>query len=201
MPTPTFPKFDPATPDFWDARFDAAFTPWDQGGVPHCLSDYVARHPAPQTVLIPGCGAAYEVAFLAEHGWDVHAIDFSPAAVAMAKKQLGRYADRVEVADFFSAPSSGPRYTVIYERAFLCALPRALWQRWADQVAQFLPRGGLLMGFFFFDTVEKGPPFGLASTQLDDLLTPHFKQLEEATPTDSIAIFQGKEQWMVWERR
>jgi hypothetical protein len=53
-----FPRHDPATPAFWDVRFEADFMPWDQGAVPHCLANYVSRHPAPKSVLIPGCSSA-----------------------------------------------------------------------------------------------------------------------------------------------
>jgi Thiopurine S-methyltransferase (TPMT) len=54
---PTFPKTDPATPAFWDDRFTAEFTPWDQGGVPQSLRDYLQSNALPKRVLIPGCGA------------------------------------------------------------------------------------------------------------------------------------------------
>ena len=43
----------------------------------------------------------------------------------------------------------------------LCALPRAMWPRVAARWAELLPPGGRLAGFFFFDDVAKGPPFGI----------------------------------------
>ncbi|MCY7389701.1 MAG: TPMT family class I SAM-dependent methyltransferase [Burkholderiales bacterium] len=197
---PTFPKQDPATPGFWDARFDAAFTPWDQGGVPQSLLNHVAQHPSPRKVLIPGCGSAHEVLFFADHGWDVTAIDFSPAAVLHAKQRLGKSGSLVREADFFGDAISREGFEVIYERAFLCALPRRLWAAWATRIAQIIPAGGCLIGFFFFDNNEYGPPFGIGRAELADLLSPHFALTEDLTPTDSIAIFAGKERWQVWTR-
>ncbi len=197
---PIFPKQDPATPAFWDVRFDAAFTPWDQGGVPQALIDYVAQNALPKKTLIPGCGSAYEVRFLAGHGWDVSAIDFSPAAVLHAKRLLGNLCELVQEADFFGDAIKLARFDLIYERAFLCALPRHRWQSWAARVAELIPPDGYLVGFFFFDGSEKGPPFGIGQTRLSELLTPNFSLMEERVPTDSIPIFAGKERWQVWQR-
>ena len=199
--TPTFPKHDPDTPAFWDVRFDAAFTPWDQGGVPQSLANYVAQHPTAKKTLIPGCGSANEVQFFVEQGWDVTAIDFSPAAVSKAKASLPKLATRIREQDFFGEALARERFEVIYERAFLCALPRRLCEQWATRVAQLLPAGGRLMGFFFFDDSEKGPPFGIDPAALSALLAPHFDLIEERVPTDSINIFVGKEKWQVWQRR
>ncbi len=195
---PSFPKSDPADPKFWDMRFDASFTPWDQGGVPQCLHEYVIQQPATGRVLIPGCGSGWEVRYLVDAGWQVTAVDFSPSAVARARMVLGNLATHVTQGDFFAIETGA--IDTIYERAFLCALPRSLWQQWAERVAALLPPGGRLAGFFFFDDAEKGPPFGLAEGQLETLLAENFMLLETRQPDDSLPVFAGKERWMVWRR-
>ena len=91
--------------------------------------------------------------------------------------------------------------TLIYERAFLCALPRKLWADWGRRVAELLPPGGLLAGYFFVCDQPKGPPFGILPEQLDELLTPNFERLADAPASDSIAVFAGRERWQVWRRR
>jgi SAM-dependent methyltransferase len=198
---PTFPRHDPATPAFWDVRFDADFTPWDQGGVPQCLVDYVSAQPHPLRTLIPGCGTAYEVRFLAEHGWPVLAVDFSASAVARAAQVLGALATHVQEADFFGPALQPGQFDLIYERAFMCALPRTMRADWARRVAELLAPGAIMAGFFFFDETPKGPPFGTSAAELDELLLPAFACIETRTPPDSIPVFAGKEQWMVWRRR
>ena len=195
-----FSRRDFLQPGFWDERFDRGFTPWDRGGVPDALRAFVARVAKPMRTLIPGCGAAYELAFLCEAGWNATAIDFSPAAVAVAKKAVGPWAGHVVEADFFAWQSAAP-LDLIYERAFLCALPRAMWPQLAARYAALLPPGGLLAGFFFFDDAHKGPPFGISVEQLNELLTPNFVRIEDAAVGDSIAVFAGKERWQVWQRR
>jgi SAM-dependent methyltransferase len=196
---PEFDSRDPLSPAFWDERFERGFTPWDRGGVPQALRAFVEGR-APLRTLIPGCGAAYELAFLSESGWDATAIDFSPAAVATAKAAVGQWHTRVEQADFFAWQPSQP-LELIYERAFLCALPRAMWPQVAARWAELLAPGALLAGFFFFDDAAKGPPFGINAQHLDDLLTPYFVCIDDAAVTDSIAVFDGKERWKVWQRK
>lgn len=197
---PEFASRDPNTPSFWDERFERGFTPWDRGGVPQALRDFVAGTGKPLSTLIPGCGAAYELAFLSAQGWDATAIDFSPAAVATAKAGLGQWAGNVIEADFFTYCPQRP-LDLIYERAFLCALPRAMWPRVAARWADLLPPGSRLAGFFFFDDAAKGPPFGIERAALDTLLSPHFECVEDGAVSDSIPVFAGKERWMVWQRR
>lgn len=223
---PTFVSRDPLNPAFWDERFDKGFTPWDRGGVPERLVRFVADRaaqaaatagggspagPAPgsaagadsaaPTVLIPGCGSAYELAFLSGAGWNATAIDFSPLAVAAARQAVGpQWQGRVLEADFFHYQPPAP-LDVIYERAFLCALPRAMWPQVAERWVALLAPGALLAGYFFFDKNPKGPPFGIAREELNGLLAPYFHCETDEAVADSLPVFAGKERWMAWRRR
>jgi len=196
-----FQTRDPRSPAFWDERFDKQFTPWDHGGVPARLRQFVQDSPAPLRCLIPGCGSAYELVFMFDSGWDATAIDFSPAAVAAARLVVGeRRAGQVVEADFFAWQPTAP-LDLIYERAFLCAMPRAMWPQVAARWAQLLAPGAVLAGYFFFDDNAKGPPFGISREQLQELLSPYFDCLIDEAVEDSIAVFAGKERWMAWSRR
>jgi SAM-dependent methyltransferase len=198
---PAFPRRDPAEAGFWDLRYQAHFAPWDAGKVPARLRAYVAAAGAPRRVLVPGCGSAHDVAFLAGAGWNVLGIDFSAEAVALARRELGAHADRVRQADFFAPIPEGP-FDMVYERAFLCALPRRLWTDWSRRVAELVIPGGALAGFFYFDQGDRGPPFPLHDpAELDALLSPAFERVEDAPVGDSIPVFEGKERWQVWRRR
>ncbi|MFM0390921.1 class I SAM-dependent methyltransferase [Paraburkholderia phytofirmans] len=197
---PEFESRDPNSPEFWDERFERGFMPWDQAGVPSAFESFAARH-AGAAVLIPGCGSAYEAVWLAGQGYPVRAIDFSPAAVAAAHEQLGaQHAHLVEQADFFTYESPfTPAW--IYERAFLCALPLARRADYARRMADLLPGGALLAGFFFIGATPKGPPFGIERAELDALLEPYFELIEDEAVHDSIAVFAGRERWLTWRRR
>lgn len=201
MADPTFPKRDPADPEFWELRYGARFAPWDAGKVPAQLADFVRTSPAPRRVLVPGCGSAWDVRCFAEYGWDVVGIDFSRAAVEEARRILGPHGALVREADFFAPIAEAP-FQVVYERAFLCALPRRIWSDWARRMAEVVERDGLLAGFFFFAEGERGPPFPLHSQQeLDALLGEAFERIEDAPTADSIDVFRGKERWQVWRRQ
>lgn len=197
---PDFESRDPNSPAFWDERFKRRYTPWDQSGVPSAFQSFAARH-AGAAVLIPGCGSAYEALWLAEQGNLVKAIDFSAAAVAAAREQLGaQHAQLVEQADFFTyEPPFTPGW--IYERAFFCALPVARREDYARRMGDLLPAGALLAGFFFIGATPKGPPFGIERAELDVLLTPYFELIEDEPVHDSIAVFAGRERWLTWRRR
>ena len=199
--TPEFPQADPAGSDFWDLRYAANFAPWDAGRVPAQLAAFVTCASHPRSVLVPGCGAAHDVRFLAERGWDVLGIDFSHEALAAARVLLGPYVNRVRYGDFFAPIAEAP-FEVVYERAFLCALPHRRWVDWGRRVADVVESGGVLAGYFYFDAGRHGPPFGLRGSEaLEELLAPAFERVEDVAVGDSIAVFQGKERWQVWQRR
>jgi SAM-dependent methyltransferase len=198
--SPDFASRDPLAPQFWDERFEKRFTPWDRGSAPAALRRFVLDMPQPMTALAPGAGSAYELTLMCEAGWDAVAIDFSPVAVARAKALAGPWAERVVEADFFTYQAPRP-LDVVIEQAFLCALPRARWPEVARRWEQLLAPGGLLAGYFYFDDLPKGPPFGVNREQLDALLTPGFECIADDAVEDSIPVFLGKERWMVWRRR
>ena len=200
MNAPTFPKRDPGEPGFWDLRYAASFAPWDAGKVPANLRSFVADT-APRRVLVPGCGSAWDVRCFAENGWEVLGIDFSPEALAAAQPVLGTHQGRIRQADFFASIAEAP-FEVVYERAFLCALPRRLWPSWGERIGELVAPGGSLAGFFFFAEGERGPPFPLHSQEeLDSLLTPHFVREEDRPVEDSIPVFAGKERWQLWRKK
>jgi SAM-dependent methyltransferase len=194
-----FDTRDPLAPEFWSERFERQFTPWDQGGVPAALQRYVARADRPRRVLIPGCGTAHELHYFRQAGWDAIAIDFSPAAVAAARACYPEHAERIVEADFFRYQPPWP-VDLIYERAFLCALPPSMRVEVARRWAELLAPGGLLAGLFFLGETLKGPPFGIDAAALDRLLDSAFAKVEEEPVNDSIPIFAGREFWQVWRR-
>jgi SAM-dependent methyltransferase len=191
---------DSSLPGFWDTRYRSGVTPWDARGVPLRLLEWLKGRPR-ASVLVPGCGTGYEVRAFAEHGDEVTAIEISDAAIEAAKKELGGLADRVKKADFFSFTMQP--FDVVYERAFLCALPRRMWPQWGTRIDGLVRPGGALAGFFYFDDNQQGPPFGIQQEELRELLLPRFELEEDVAipPDESIPVFKGKEVWQVWRRR
>ena len=191
---------DSSLPEFWDTRYRAGVTPWDAGGVPPQLARWL-KALARARILIPGCGAGYEVRAFAQAGHDVLGIEYADAAIEAASRALGLLAQRVKKADYFLFETAP--FDVVYERAFLCALPRGMWPLWAERTAALVRPGGALAGFFFFDDNERGPPFGISQERLDELLRPCFvlETSVEIAPAESIEVFKGKERWQLWRRK
>jgi thiopurine S-methyltransferase len=127
----------------------------------------------------------------------VLAVDFAPAAVERARKILGPLSERVRLADFFES-DFGAAFDLVYERAFLCSLPRPLRPRYAQRAMELLGSEGRIAGFFFFEDGERGPPFGFKSGELERLLGGRFERIVDMAVSDSIPIFAGKERWQVW---
>jgi trans-aconitate methyltransferase len=203
-----FSTRNPLLVSFWDERFAKNYTPWEQGGVPQALQQFIEQQSTTGYCLIPGCGSATEVAYLAHAGWRVTAIDFSEAAITKAKDNLGELGKNVVQADFFQYQPPHA-VTMIYERAFFCALPptmrTAIVKRWAS----LLSNGGLLAGFFYLDEhdaessnkTSTGPPFIITFAEFAKLMEEDFICLANEAVEDSNPIFLGKERWQVWQRR
>jgi SAM-dependent methyltransferase len=186
--------------EFWDSRYRARKTPWDFGGVPHVLAKYL-QTTSPQRVLIPGCGAGYEVRAFHERGWDVLAADYSPAAIGRARQVLGALADKVVLADFFANEFGGVKFDVIYERTFLCSLPPEVWPRYERRMAELLADGGELLGLFFYGQEDEPPPYPLTEKQAQELFGEHFTRVVDEPASDSLPLFAGRERWQVWQKR
>ncbi|NLR75499.1 methyltransferase [Leeia aquatica] len=189
---------DSSQADFWNSRYQNGVTPWNAGGIPHEIAEFAHQHERGR-VLIPGCGHGHEVQALAQGGHQVTAIDFSPDAVAAAQAVLGPLADCVHQADFF-ALNDPQGYDWIYERAFLCALPRSRWSDWGRGMQTLLKPGGYLAGYFFLADKPHGPPFGTDEATVQQLLGPGFERLACAQARYSLPVFSGQEYWMIWRR-
>jgi SAM-dependent methyltransferase len=183
---------DSSRPDFWDTRYRDGTTPWDAGGVPPRLLAWLGKETSRLRVLIPGCGSGYEIEAFAERGHDVLGIDFSDE---VAKRS------RVRKADFFRLDE--PPFDLVYERTFLCALPRRLWDEWGRKIAAMVRPGGRLAGFFYLNDNERGPPFGISLSRLNELLEGAFvrEENENIPPEQSVPVLAGHEVWQVWRRR
>lgn len=192
---------DSTRPEFWDQRYAANKTPWDQHGVPAGLMEFLRRTPVSGRALVPGCGSGYEIKALHEAGWSVLGLDFSAAAVARAQRELGPLGSLVRQGDFFAPAPDLAGFSLVYERTFLCALPPDLHAAYARRMAELVVPGGVLCGLFFHGPEAEPPPYPLSPAQISGLLGSAFEPAEDRAVTDSLPLFAGKERWQVWRRR
>ena len=186
---------------FWTKRWEAGRTPWDLGGVPPALADYLHRTHTATTAFIPGCGTGYEVRAFHETGYDVLALDFSAPAVEHARQVLGPLGDRVIHGNFFKHDFGGKQFGVVYERGFLCSLPPERWPDYAERMAELISRGGKLLGLFLYGEEPEPPPYPLTKEIAANLFGKHFHLVrDEPVKDSSVPVYQGMEHWQEWER-
>lgn len=201
----------PSHQEFWNARYASGQTPWEFEGIPADLQAFLKRRVRGSTpatsgrgrVLIPGCGAGYEIKAFAEAGFEVTAIDYAEAAIARAHEAIGpELAKKIIHGDFFTHKFEPASFDYIYERAFLCAFPPDLRVPYRDRVARLLKRGGDLIGYFFYKNpdLEEGPPYGFAWGTSDELFGRHFILLKDVPVQDSVPVFAGRERWQEQRR-
>jgi thiopurine S-methyltransferase len=188
---------DSNRPEFWDVRYASGETPWDFHGVPAALKAFL-KTSQPGNVLIPGCGAAYEVRAFHKADWTVTAIDFSPVAVERARTELGTLSGCVVEDDFFTHDCGGKHFDVIYERTFLCALPPTLWPAYINRMAELLRPSGKLVGIFLYGEENDPPPYPLSSEEARDLFKKKFSLVKSSPVSDSLPMFAGNERWQEW---
>jgi SAM-dependent methyltransferase len=185
---------DSSCSEFWDARYAAGETPWDFHGVPAALKIFLKTSQAGR-VLIPGCGAGYEVRAFHEAGCKVTGIDFSVVAIERARAELGALAGRIVQSDFFTHDFGSRPFDVIYERTFLCALPPDLWTAYVNRMAHLLRRGGKLVGIFLYGEQAEPPPYPLTQEKARELFKEKFSLVKGLPVSDSLPLFAGNERW------
>lgn len=157
------------TPEFWQERFATGQTGWDRGGAgPQLLAWLEAGELQPCRIAVPGCGSGWEVALLAQRGFDVVGIDYTAAAVERTRARcaaLGVPAQVVQ-ADVLAYRPQAP-FDAVYEQTCLCALHPDHWVRYAQQLQQFARPGGVLWALFLQSVraaateegLVQGPPY------------------------------------------
>lgn len=176
--------------DFWLQRWQQGQTGFHQDRVMPLLQKHWAglRVPTPGRVLVPLAGKSLDVAWLADQGHEVLAVEISPLAVEQffhehhlqpdirqtpegTIHQAGRIqylcGDVLKLSAATLASIDG-----CYDRAALIALSPDLRQRYVERVYQRLPEGcrTLLLTLDYPQSEMQGPPFSVP----DDEVTERF---------------------------
>jgi len=178
--------------EFWDGLYTAGVTGWDLGAVSPPLQAYIDQLPDKNIrILIPGCGNAWEAAYLAENGFrNVTLIDIAPTPVKKTRELLGEKVTVVE-GDFFDLEG---QYDLILEQTFFCALDPALRERYVLKMTALLAPGGMLAGVLFNTKFEKqGPPFGGTAEEYRHLFSGHLEMITMEPCYNSVKPRMGNE--------
>ncbi|HAI84971.1 MAG TPA: SAM-dependent methyltransferase [Chitinophagaceae bacterium] len=183
---------------YWNQRYQQQQTGWDIGSCSTPLATYFDQLTDKHLrILIPGCGNAYEAAYLLDKGFtNITVVDIAPLVTATIQQQLSVYGSAVRVltADFFDMQE---QFDLIVEQTFFCALHPDLRSRYVVKMHELLHAQGKLVGVLFNRSFEGGPPFGGSIEEYTTLFTARF-QLQTLAPCyNSIAPRSGSEVFLI----
>ncbi|MFT0533791.1 thiopurine S-methyltransferase [Castellaniella hirudinis] len=181
--------------DFWLQRWQAGQTGFHQDRVMPLLQKYWPRLglAANAPVLVPLAGKSLDVAWLAEQGHPVLAVELSPLAVTQFFTEhdlrprtwdtpQGRWHEagniRYFCGDIFALDTALlADCRACYDRAALIALPPDLRQRYAAHVYGHLPPGcqALLLTLDYPQHQMDGPPFAVPDAEVQTLFGAHWQ--------------------------
>ncbi len=188
--------------DYWSERYRANSTGWDVGEVSTPLKAYIDQLTDKNiSILIPGCGNAYEAAYLLEKGFtNITLVDISPLLVDNLKRKFKLTGDKkiqFICDDFFNIRGA---YDLILEQTFFCALNPSLRKKYAVKMFDLLKPGGKLVGVLFNRDFIDGPPFGGNKDEYTRLFSAQFTLHTLSPCYNSIAPRKGTELFMIGVR-
>jgi SAM-dependent methyltransferase len=187
---------------FWNTRWQNRQTGWDLGQASPPITAYIDQLMDKDiAILIPGCGNAYEAAYLLEKGFThVTLIDIAQYPVTILCDRFKPESDpriRIIHGDFFEHEG---RYDLILEQTFFCALDPSLRPAYVKKMASLLKPGGKIAGVLFNRDFEGGPPFGGHIDEYRKLFEHDFRIIMMEPCEKSIAARQGTEVSIIFQK-
>ncbi len=189
-------------PEHWHQRWQEGRIGFHRDAVHPRLETHWPRL-VPETdshVLVPLCGKSRDLLWLAERGHAVTGVELSPLAVGQFFAENPLPAPRVRregafehhecerlrlcCGDFFRLrPEDLAAPLAIYDRAALVALPASMRGDYADHLARLSPPGTrmLLVSLERPGDSGSGPPFSVATAEIENLFAPGWSLEERET--------------------
>ena len=188
--------------DYWSSRYLNNNTVWDMGKVSPPLKEYFEQLTNKSiSILVPGCGNAYEAEYLLEKGFkNITLIDISPVLVNKLKKQFSDFLYKeinIICGDFFTLNQT---FDLVVEQTFFCAIDPLLRTNYANKMYELLNENGKLIGVFFNRTFDAGPPFSGSKAEYHLLFKDKFqiKTMDECY--NSINPRKGSELFVILQK-
>lgn len=188
--------------NYWSSRYKNNDVAWDMGEVSPPLKEYFDQLTDKYiTILIPGCGNAYEAEYLLQQGFkNITLIDISPLPVDKLKKQFSAFLNKeihIICGDFFTLNQT---FDLIVEQTFFCAIYPSLRTDYANKMHELLNANGKLTGVFFNRTFDAGPPFSGSRTEYNLLFKNKFQIRTMDECFNSINPRKGSELFVILQK-
>lgn len=188
--------------NFWEQRYKEKSTGWDVGYPSIPLKTYIDQLVDKELkILIPGAGNAYEAEYLHQQKFSgVHVLDLARPPLESFKKRVpGFPVDKLIQGDFFTHSA---QYDLILEQTFFCALDPALRPAYVKKMHALLQSKGKLAGLLFdFELTDEGPPFGGSKREYIGLFENDFSIRTLEPAFNSIEPRQGRELFVILEKK
>lgn len=188
--------------DFWEKRWENKETGWDAGAITTPLKEYFDQLKDKNiSILIPGCGNAYEAEYLFNNGFkNTFIIDIAAQALESFAKRVPNFpASHLICDDFFKHEG---QYDLIVEQTFFCALYPSLRNSYAKKMHELLKPGAKLVGLLFSIPLnETHPPFGGNKAEYETYFSPYFKFRHFDTCYNSIKPRANNELFVLFEKQ
>jgi SAM-dependent methyltransferase len=138
------PADDELGSEFWNATYSERSAIWS--GQPNAQLVAEATDLSPGSALDVGCGEGADAVWLAQHGWDVTAVDISEVALDRARQHAEEAAVTIgfEVRDLMETPPLPSSYDLVSAQFFHLADPeRSIFMRGLGDAVR--PGGQLLV--------------------------------------------------------
>lgn len=185
--------------EYWSNRYLENKTGWDIGSSSTPLTDYIIQLKNKSiTILIPGCGNAYEAEVLLNAGFkQVTLLDISAVLTDKLKKKFEKHPLQVITGDFFNHRGE---YDLILEQTFFCALDPTQRNDYVEKMATLLKPGGKLVGVLFNRQFEGGPPFGGSKEEYEQLFSKKFNIKKMEPCYNSIEARKDSELFIILQK-
>ncbi|PVU88568.1 hypothetical protein BB561_005780 [Smittium simulii] len=176
-------------PSDWQRFWDTGDTLWDVGKPNIALMQLLEEraYKLPEgTGLVAGCGAGYDVIYLAQRGHATAGLDVSETAIQKAKQLASNsglspsaIAENISwiVGDFYSFKLPEALFQFAYDFTFFCTVFPTDRPRWAKRYSEIISSGGQLITLMY-PMEEHGknpPPFILSEEIYHQALDPYFE--------------------------
>ncbi|CAO3617293.1 unnamed protein product [Cunninghamella blakesleeana] len=194
----------------WEEKWANNNTPWDHNEPSPALVELIYNEetkkllPTSGNGIVPGCGAGYDVQFLASPSLHMIGLDMSKTCIKVCKQKHPNAADlnyEFILGDFFDFQIPDGGFDLAYDYTFFCALDPSMRSNWARRYGEIIKSGGTLICLMFpLQEKEGGPPFSVSVEAYQEALSSNFEMvfIKDAIGHESRL---GREKISIWKRK
>lgn len=160
---------------FYDAMYRFTRPDWDTGLTPPEVVALIENHHSQGRALDLGCGTGTHSIYLAQHGFEVVGVDFSPKAIELAHQKARGIPGAIEfrVGDVTRLDFLHDTFDLVLDVGCFHGLNAADKARYASEVARLTHPRSTLLVYAFTQPTFMGR-YGLTVDEARRILAPHF---------------------------